>query len=63
MKSKIKEVLTVLNSTNNLGFKYPIGNKELTVLVRQLESDGKIRYQQYLGVWTDKKISYTKGGA
>lgn len=57
-KKEIKTIIQVLNSTNDLGMKYPIGNKELTIKVRQLESDGLIRYQPHTGTWTDKKISY-----
>ena len=53
----IKNIVQVLNSSKDLGFKYPIGNKELTILVRQLESEGKIRYMAHTGTWTDKKIS------
>lgn len=55
--NKIKDILIILNSTNDLGFKYPIGNKELTIKVRELESEGKIRYLSHTNKWTDKKIS------
>lgn len=61
-KTDVQTILTVLNSSNDLGFKYPIGNKELTIKVRQLESEGTIRYQAHLGKWTDKKISYSNKG-
>ena len=57
-KKQIKDLINVLNSTSDMGMKYPIGNKELTVTVRQLESEGKIRYQPHYGKWTDKPISY-----
>lgn len=59
-KKEVQSILTALNSTNDLGFKYPIGNKELTIKVRELESNGTIRYQADLGKWTDKKISFKK---
>ena len=58
LRGKIKEILISLNSTNDLGFKYPIGNKELTIKVRELESNGLIRYEAHYSKWTDKKISY-----
>ncbi len=60
-KNEIKKILQALNSSNDLGFKYPIGNKELTNKVRILESQGLIRYQAHLGQWTDKRISCLKG--
>ena len=55
---EIKTILTALNSTN--GPKYPFGNKELTIKVRELEAQGKIRYQAHLGTWTDKPIKYSR---
>ena len=48
----VKELLVVLNShSNNLGFRYPIGNKELTIKVRELESNGKIYYCVHSSTW------------
>ena len=53
MKTKqITELLVVLNSTAM--FKYPIGNKELTIKVRQLESDGIIWYDAVYSKWIRK---------
>jgi hypothetical protein len=39
---ELDSILTALNSTNM--FKYPIGNKELTLKTRELESNGIIYY-------------------
>lgn len=51
MNKEVKNILTVLNSSNDLGFKYPIGNKELTLKVRELESTGVIYYKAVTGKW------------
>lgn len=52
MKDKdLKSLLVALNSSNDLGFKYPIGNKELTIKVRELESEGKIKYDVHTRKW------------
>lgn len=52
MKTKdIKDLLIVLNSSSNNMGKYPIGNKELTIKTRQLESDGKIWFDAVYSVW------------
>ena len=57
LKAKIiKELLIVLNSTNDLGFKYPIGNKELTIQVRALEMEGSISYDALKAKWTTKGV-------
>ena len=50
----IDSILIALNSTNDLGFKYPIGNKELCIKVRQLESDGIIQYSPVFSKWVKK---------
>lgn len=50
-KQEIKNILIALNS-NFIGFfKYPIGNKELTHKVKELESCGKIIFDVYSGLW------------
>lgn len=46
-KNQIKDLLIVLNSSNDLGFKYPIGNKELTEKVKEFESIGYIYYDGF----------------
>lgn len=53
MKPKdIKAILIVMNSDKDALFKYPIGNKELTETVRELEQSGKIKYNQYMRIWS-----------
>ena len=47
----VKAILIALNSTNDMGFKYPIGNKELTIKVRELESNGIIIYNPVKMQW------------
>lgn len=42
--SDVDDLLLVMNSTGDFGFKYPIGNKELTEQIKKLEADGKIQY-------------------
>lgn len=54
MKNEVTAILTALNSTNDLGFKYPIGNKELTIKVRELESAGIIVYDIHNSRWIKK---------
>lgn len=51
MKEEVKAILIALNSTNDMGFKYPIGNKELTIKVRELESNGIIIYNPVKMQW------------
>jgi len=50
-KSEVSDLLIVLNSTNDLGFKYPIGNKELTSKIKTLEAAGKIHYDEHFKRW------------
>jgi hypothetical protein len=50
----IKDILIVMNSSNDLGFKYPIGNKELTEKVKELEKLNKIKYDEWYHRW--KKV-------
>lgn len=52
--AEIKTILLVLNSSNDLGFKYPIGNKELTEKVKALESAEKIKYDDKFCKWSKK---------
>ncbi len=49
-KKYIHIILNVLNSTSQF-FKYPIGNKELTEKVKQLESLKKIQFNEYRNRW------------
>jgi len=58
---ELNNLLIVLNSTNGLGFKYPIGNKELTIKVRQLESDGIIKYCPIEQKWFKRSNKISKG--
>ena len=53
-KQEIKSILVALNSPIGLGFKYPIGNKELTIQVRQLESNGIIHYNPMTQLWSKR---------
>lgn len=55
----VETILTVLNSTN--GFKYPIGNKDLTIEVRRLESEGKIIYNAFENKWHKRSNKISKG--
>jgi len=50
--SEIQDILTALNSSGDMGMKYPIGNKELTEKVKKLEAEGKIKYDKHYGKWT-----------
>lgn len=36
-KKQIKDLIIALNSTNDLGFKYPIGNAKLLATVKELD--------------------------
>jgi len=54
MKNEVNAILTALNSTGGMGFKYPIGNKELTIKVRELESAGIIVYDVHNSRWIKK---------
>jgi hypothetical protein len=52
MKTKeVTAILTALNSSNNLGFKYPFGNVELTNKVKQLEANNIIFYSEVFKTW------------
>lgn len=59
-KQEVESILLALNSTNDLGFKYPIGNKELTAKVRELESNGVIIYD-IRGKWHKRTDNILKG--
>lgn len=52
-RQDVINLLQVLNSTNM--FKYPIGNKELTIKVRELESKGIIVYSALYSKWSLNK--------
>lgn len=55
MKTKeLNTILLVLNSTDSLMGKYPIGNKELTLKVRELESNGIIKYDALTNKWNKR---------
>jgi hypothetical protein len=56
----IETILTALNSTGNF-FKYPIGNKELTIETRRLESEGKIIYNALESKWYKRENKLSKG--
>ena len=52
MKTKeVQAILTALNSSNDLGFKYPFGNIELTNKVKQLEASNIIFYSEVFKTW------------
>ena len=53
MKLKdIKNILIAVNSTNNfVGEKYPIGNRELTAILKDLEHMRKIQFDVYFSRW------------
>ena len=57
---EVQSILIALNSSNDMGFKYPIGNKELTEKVRQLESDGIIKYDVHTFKWMKRTNNITK---
>jgi hypothetical protein len=48
---KIKDILITVNSTGPDFGKYPIGNKELTSEIKNLEQEGKIKFNSYTGLW------------
>lgn len=54
-KDETKEILIALNSSGGMGMKYPIGNKELTAKVKDLENAGKISYDQHFDKWIKGK--------
>ena len=56
-KRDLQDLITVLNMTDNFTGKYPIGNKELTLKVRELESDGLIWYDALYKMWRIKSKS------
>lgn len=61
MKDKeLKNLLTVLNSSNDMGFKYPIGNKALTIKVRELESNGVIIWDTIYSKWCKRSNKLSK---
>ena len=51
MKNEVDAILMALNSCGDFRFKYPIGNKELTIKVRELESAGIIAYDVHNSRW------------
>jgi hypothetical protein len=54
-KKEINSILTALNAGgDDLGFKYPIGNKELTNKVKYLEQRGLIEYDDKYRKWKKK---------
>lgn len=57
---ELKELLIVLNSTDNFMGRYPIGNKELTLKVRELESSGVIKYDVHTKKWYKSSNKLTK---
>lgn len=54
MKSNINAILIALNSTFGGLYapKYPIGNQELTLKTKELESQKKIRFNEFNGKWS-----------
>jgi len=48
---EIKSILLALNSTGPCMFKYPIGNQELTAKVKELEQQGKIKFNSLYSKW------------
>ncbi len=51
----LKDILIALNSTDNLGDKYPFGNKELTEKVKQYEAAGYMSYNDKTRKWSKGK--------
>lgn len=51
----VKDILIVLNSSNDFGFKYPIGNKELTLKVKEYEDKKLISYNSLTNKWEKTK--------
>lgn len=54
-KKQIKDLIIALNATNDLGFKYPIGNKKLNDMVKEFESIGYIIYNDKTNKWSAKR--------
>ncbi len=50
----LSDLLIAVNSTNG-NWKYPIGNKELTEKLKNLEHDGVIEYDEYYSKWVKAK--------
>lgn len=58
---ELTQILAALNCFNDdLGFKYPIGNKEFTEKVRKLESDGIIIYDALNKKWNKRTNNILK---
>jgi hypothetical protein len=56
MKKEIKDILIALNSSGpNYFEKYPIGNKELTQKVHDLENAELIKFNAFKGLWEIEK--------
>ena len=52
MRNKeIMIVLVAINSTGRNLFKYPIGNADLSEKLKTLEAKGKIKFDDYSGLW------------
>jgi hypothetical protein len=51
---EVKDMLIVLNSQGNSFEKYPFGNKELTLKVKDLEAKGLIEFDKYVGRWVKR---------
>jgi antirestriction protein len=51
----IKDLLMAMNSSGGMGFKYPIGNKELTEKLKKYEEAGKIHYNKHYDKWEKGK--------
>jgi hypothetical protein len=52
-KKQIKDLIIVLNSSYTF-FKYPIGNKQLTEMVKEFESIGYIKFNDKTNKWSMK---------
>lgn len=50
--SELESFLAAINSTGDMGFKYPIGNPELTNKIKDLESRNIICYIEAYGRWS-----------
>lgn len=50
-KKQIKDLVIALNATNDLGFKYPIGNAKLLATIKEFESIGYIYYNDKTNKW------------
>lgn len=53
-KKQIKDLVIGLNASNDLGFKYPIGNAQLLSMVKEFESIGYIKYNDKTNKWNTK---------